>query len=74
MWFYSDNGTNSLGFGRLRGIGGGKYELLPAPEPSTWVGIGALIVFLFFFEIKRRKASAIKASLADADRSDLITN
>ncbi len=54
--FYSDAGTTFLGVGRFRATSTpGVYELVPAPEPSTWVGIGMLLAFAGWYEWRRRK-------------------
>jgi MYXO-CTERM domain-containing protein len=46
--FWSDTGTTFLGFGQFSGT-----EVVPTPEPATWVTLGALGLLLGWRERRR---------------------
>jgi hypothetical protein len=59
--FYSDTGSTLLGPAGEIGFGlPGEVELMPVPEPSTWVAGGLLLGLLGYRERRRiRKALPI---------------
>jgi autotransporter-associated beta strand protein len=54
--FYSDAGTTFLGLGMFIGT-----EVVPTPEPATWVSLGALAALLGWRE-RRRLAGAVRGA------------
>jgi autotransporter-associated beta strand protein len=54
--FWSDGGSTFLGFGQFIGT-----EVVPTPEPATWVSLGALAALLGWRE-RRRLAGALRGA------------
>jgi hypothetical protein len=56
--FFSDNGLTQIGNGtaQITFGAGGQVELVPVPEPSTWVAGGLLLGLLGYRERRRLKA------------------
>ncbi|MBI3880951.1 MAG: PEP-CTERM sorting domain-containing protein, partial [Verrucomicrobia bacterium] len=61
IFFHNPTGWDpGIYFSTILGTG----EVIPVPEPATWIGVGALIALLGFRE--RRRLQALLARLAGA--------
>ena len=58
--FYSDNGTTFLGTGAWATVGDG--EVVPIPEPSTWIGAGLALVAIGFTQRRKIRGLVTRAA------------